>query len=207
METEPLRIFVMLIYAFVLGCLCGGLHDLHRIIRAILGVRYGRIRLVGLYSRRIPIADLTVGEIMLRPSGRAFELFRNVVIFFQDLLLFSVGGAGAAILNYYFNYGRLRIYAPVAVVLGFLAYYFTVGRIFTYMSSALALVFRVTVVFSVALICTPILKTWKKMAQMCKKICENAKKALAKKQKIVYNNNKMQMISESFRRGYLSEKK
>ena len=121
MEISPMRIFWMLVYAFAFGALCGVLNDINRLVRVLLGVRYGKERMRRLYSLKIPVLGRSLRE---RKDGGIKGFFLSAIIFVQDMMLMLFCGGGIIFINYSFNDGRVRIYTPLMVILGFVCYYF-----------------------------------------------------------------------------------
>ena len=129
MEISPIKILYMALFSIAFGAAVGGLNDLNRLVRMLFGKVYGNRRFGFLYNLHLPISGRSVGE--PKVCGK-FGYLYGVAVFFQDIALFLFSGVGVALLNYYFNNGRPRLYTPVAVVVGFLLYYFTVGKAVLY---------------------------------------------------------------------------
>ena len=119
MEISPIKIFYMAVASVVFGILVGGFNDVNRILRMLLGQDYNNKRFERLHNIRLPISKKKIGfPECFDEKKRIFEM----IVFLQDALIFTVSAVGIALLNYYFNNGRTRIFTPLAVVVGFLFY-------------------------------------------------------------------------------------
>lgn len=186
MEISPMRIFWMLVYAFAFGALCGIFNDINRLVRVLLGVRYGKERMDRLYSLKIPI----LGRPLKESSGRIKGVFLSAVIFVQDLLLMIFFGCGTVFINYSFNDGRVRIYTPLLVIFGFLGYYFSIGKIVIYFSENIAFALKCIFAVILSIFYRPIRIIALFFVKNIIKISKNLCKSLEKRKKMVYNNNK-----------------
>ncbi|MBQ8849963.1 MAG: spore cortex biosynthesis protein YabQ [Clostridia bacterium] len=199
MEISPIQIFYMTLVSLALGATAGIINDVNRAVRIFLGVRYGARRFEKLYSIKLPLLKRCIKE----PSeSKASKVLLPVIMFFQDVLLFAFSGVGVAILNYYFNSGRARIYTPLAVVAGFVIYYFTVGRAVLYFSEAAVFFIKAAFLIIFELFYYPARRIVNFFGIFAKKICTNLYKTIAKKQKMVYNNNKINFVKRSAARGF-----
>ena len=129
MEISPYMLTLLLVYSFLFGVFCGGVNDVFKITRALLGD--GR-ELGGagyLYNKEI----FLVGKL---PQNKKSPLL-PLLIFIEDFILVVFIGCGVVVLNYYLNRGQFRLYTIVAVLAGIAAYYFTVGRLVILLSEAI----------------------------------------------------------------------
>lgn len=200
MEISPISMLWLLLWSFGFGALCGGVNDINRLARAMMGVKYGEPRFQRLYEIKLPILGRALGR---KEKGKLQGAVMPVVFFLQDVFLFTFAGVGSAVINYYFNYGRLRIYAPLMTVLGFIFYYFTVGRAFLYVYEPI--VFAIRGIFSVflAIIYCPVQFFVKNLVKISKKIYKNIYKALVKKKKMVYNKVKERFVIKNASSGFV----
>ena len=178
----------------------GLLHDLHRITRVLLGVRYGEKRFDRLYAVRLPL----IGKSMERQRDRTGKrVALTVLIFFQDLILFGFAGVGTVLLNFYYNNGQLRLYTVAGLVTGFLIYYVTLGRLVMLVSEGIAFFLRAGLTLLLWLVSRPfvlfVVFLWKNI----EKIRQKFKKTIANKRKRVYNISKVNGIREEAERGFL----
>jgi hypothetical protein len=189
MEIEPIRLAEMLVYAVAFGCLCGVLNDLNRITRMLMGIRYGDKKFLRLYDIILPIAKRSVPKYDMSKGAWWEKIIVCVIVTVQDIALFVFGGIGSSMLNYYFNNGRLRIYAPLAVVIGFLLYFFTVGKIVIRFGEVLSFAIKAACLITACAIYRPLRILSIKICEICKKARSNFTKTIAKRQKKVYNND------------------
>lgn len=201
MEISPIEILYMIICALCFGAVCGLLNDVNRFVRVFMGVKYGGKSAEALYEKKLPIIGRALGRVK---ESAALRVLQNVTVFFQDLALLVFAGCGVAVINYYFNYGRVRIYAPAAALLGFLFYYFTLGRVFVRIFEVAAFFVKAFLCMILSILYVPIgffvnflVKNIKKFA---KKVC----KAIAKKQKKVYNNKKEIRVMSAAAYGFVN---
>jgi hypothetical protein len=117
------------------------------------------------------------------------------------------GGVGVSVLNYYFNNGRLRIYAPLAAVIGFAVYFFTVGRIVIRFGELISFLIKAVLAMIFVTIYRPIRFATEKICKICKKILKKFGKTIAKRQEKVYNNSKKNFVIKEARKGYISIEK
>lgn len=201
MEISPIKIFYMTVASLGFGMLMGMFNDLNRFMRMLLGEEYGNRRPKFLSYIRLPLSRRSMEEAHM---GRMGDKILNVVILVQDVFLFAVSGVGVAILNYYFNNGRARIYTPFAVIFGFAIYYFTFGNI--------ALRFLYIIAYIVKFIILSIFETFYYIIGFfanifgffVKKLYTNLCKTIAKKQKKVYNNNKEKYVMNNASLGFVN---
>lgn len=204
MEISPIEIFRMLVYALCFGMLCGALNDLNRFARALMGVRYGAGNYERLYSIKLPIYRKTLERIK---ENKIQKIILNVTVFFQDVFLLLYAGCGVAIINYYFNSGRVRIYAPISAAMGFLVYFFTVGRITSYLFEPIVFVIRGLFCVILAIFYRPTRFFVVFLVKNIKKTCKNIYKTIAKKQKKVYNNKKEISVIKKASLGFIDLRK
>ena len=135
MEISPIEILQMTLVSFIFGAVVGVVNDIHRIIRVIFGCKYNSKSIDKLHNINLPVPGKPLDREMWKKANR---YILPIIVFFQDIIIFAFSGVGIVILNYYFNNGRLRIYAPLGVILGFFTYYFTLGKVAIYFSELFA---------------------------------------------------------------------
>lgn len=204
MEISPIQIFFLILSSLAFGVVCGVVNDVNRTVRVLFGVKYLSGRFDRLYKIKLPIIRRSLGEIK---ESRLKRVLLPTVIFLQDVFLFLFAGCGVAVINYYFNSGRIRIYTPIAVLCGFLAYYFTVGKLVLYFSELLAFIIRAffAVIFEMLLYPFKIIVVF--LLKMAKKLLYFINKTLAKRQKLVYNRNKMKYVLQEADLGFFRNAK
>ena len=182
------------------GMAVGVLMDFHRLIRVFFGVRYSKKTFDRLYAKPLPFLHrpLRVGR-----SNKIKQVFLNVLIFIQDILLLVFSAIGVVLLNYYFNQGRFRIYTVLAVLLGFLLYYFTIGKLVMLCSEGVVFIFRAVVTVIFVIISRPIVFFVDFFRKIAKKMSKNIQNALAKKRKRVYNKYKEKIVMQEAEHGFL----
>ncbi len=200
MEIEPIKIFWMILASLVFGLSAGAVNDMSRAVRTLFGVSYGESRSKKLEELKLPIIKRSLGAVS---CGKIKKRCLPSMMFFQDVFLFAYAGVGVAVLDYYFNSGRPRIYTPIAVVIGFLLYYFTIGKISPFVFCVLTFVFRAVLAVFFEAFCRPLRYFVKYFGNFVKKIYTNINKTIAKKQKKVYNSNKEKKVMEEAASGYL----
>lgn len=178
----------------------GVLMDIHRLIRVCFGVRYSHQSMDALYAKPLPIVHRPLRRTTPTPSK---QIFLNMLIFIQDIVLLIVSGIGVVLLNYYYNQGRFRIYTVLAVLLGFLVYYFTVGKLVIFCSEGIVFAFRSILMVIFVLFSRPIVIFVVFFGKNAKKLNENIRNALAKKRKRVYNKHKESFILQKAAHGFL----
>ena len=200
MEISPMRIFWMLIYSFGFGMLGGALNDINRLLRVILGVRYRKERMKWLYGVKIPVLGRPLKD---HGEGRISGVLLSAVIFVQDFLLMLFLGAGAVFINYSFNDGRVRIYTPLLIILGFAFYYFTIGRAVIYFSEFIAFAIRGVFAVILSIFYRPMRIIGIFFVNFIKKIVKNLAKTLENQRKLMYNNNKERNVMNEALKGFV----
>ncbi len=187
MAISPIRVLQLILYSFAFGAVCGVAYDIFRLCRAAMGIKYRAHDFKGIKEIRLPV----IGSMdKKKKRGKKYAVMQGTVIFFQDIALFLLAAVGTVLLNYYFNYGRPRIYAPFALLLGFASYYFSIGRAVMLLSEPIIFVFRLILSVNLVIFYLPVRAFVEFFVKICKKIGKNVRKAIAKKQKRVYNNKK-----------------
>ena len=200
MEISPIRIFYMAVASLAFGMLVGVFNDVNRILRMLLGQDYNNKRIEFIHNIHLPISKRKIGFLtQCKWKGRIFK----ITVFFQDILLFSASAVGIALLNYYFNNGRARIFTPLAVIAGFLFYYFTVGKAILLISDVLVTFIRLLFLTFFEVLNYPITYFVKFFGFFAKKIYTNVDKTIAKEQKKVYNNNKQKNVMDNAEHGFV----
>lgn len=200
MEISPIKIFYMTLASVIFGMFIGVFNDINRIARKFFGVRYGKSRFEGVYDVKLPIIKRSLGA---PKESKLTKFLLPYVTVLQDIALFFAAGSGVAILNYYFNNGRLRLYTPVAVILGAVIYYFTLGKAFFYFSDLPVFFIKSIFLISLGVFYYPIGFFVKIFGASARKICTNLRKAIAKRQKKVYNIRKKNFVMTNAVRGYV----
>ncbi len=201
MEIVPIRIFWMTVASLIFGAAMGIVNDLNRCIRSSLGVNYIKERRFSLEELRLPIINRALGPIK---NSKLKNRLLPVIIFFQDVFFFVLAGAGVAILDYYFNSGRARIYTPVAATVGFVVYFFTLGRLSPYFFRGVIFCLRAVGAVAFEIIYRPLRHFVVFLGNFTKKIRIIVNKTIAKKQKMVYNNKKKKVAMKDAAQGFLS---
>ncbi len=200
MAISPIRMMWLLVFSLGFGAFCGLLNDVNRLIRIMLGIKYVSKRFEGLRSIKLPVIGAMSKE---KKERRGEKLLTGTLIFLQDTFLFFFAGIGTVIINYYFNDGRLRIYAPMALLIGFLIYYFTVGKLVIAYSDVLVFLFRAFFAIFLAVFYIPIRSFVEFLVKIFKKIVKKLNKTIAKRQKKVYNNKKESSVLSNSKHGFI----
>lgn len=201
MEISPYFLTLLVIYSFFFGAVVGILNDLHRLTRILFGVRYSKKHFERLYEAKLPLLGRAVGEI---GTGKIKKILLPVMIFFQDVLLFSFTAVGVAILNYYFNFGQFRIYTVISVLLGFLLYYFTVGKLVMLFSEGIVCLARMALAMLLYLLTRPFVLLWRLICAVVRKITDKIGEAIAKRRKKLYNIRMIDRMMRESANGFLS---
>ena len=150
MAAQTASFFVAILF----GVLCGVLYDGVRILRVLLGVRYGGAVSARLLSLRFPHLP---PDFAARGPGRAGKRAQGVLIFVSDLLYMIVVGALFCVLVYWQNDGIFRSYLLAGAVLGYTAYYVSVGRLVLASAESVAFALRLLFAYLFLLVRTPLL--------------------------------------------------
>lgn len=201
MEISPIDLLYLTLTSLLFGACCGIFNDVSRLVRALLGVKYSGGNFERLYKLKLPIIKRSVGEVR---EGKIRQRLLGVIIFIQDIALFFVFGWGIAIINFYFNDGQFRAYAPIAAICGFVLYYFSLGRVFLYFSEALAFFARATILMVFHLFYLPFEKIAGLIIKIVKKLHHIVNKTLAKKEKKGYNSIKYKKVTEMAKKGFVN---
>ena len=109
------------LWSFLLGIFLGGVYDLLRVTRVLLGVHYSQRTAERLQTIQLPL----LGHIGKRK--RSSRLL-GVVLFLEDLFFCLTAGVAMILLFYGANHGKIRIPALLLAAVGFLAYRLSIGR-------------------------------------------------------------------------------
>ncbi len=198
MEIFPYKLFLLLLSSFLFGMSGGAINDIWRICRCFLGVRYSEAG-AELYRKKLPF----VGELGKRSGdGRWRRVLLWIVVFFQDLLLFTYLGCGSVALNFYFNSGEFRIYTVAAVSVGFLVYYFTIGRLVTRVSEIIVFFIRAALRMILFLLSRPLVAFFKLISAAAGKILSKIRNTLAKKKNMCYNDRERKRFLKMAENGF-----
>lgn len=166
MEISPYLLAKMLAYSFLLGAGLGALYDVFRIFRVFSatgsiteceGNGYDGVML----SLPPPISGVfgkKIKPLFVPASGsrsRASRVICGILLFFEDILFFTVCGCAISILIYYTNDGRFRLMAVVGVFIGFLIYYLTVGRVVLSAARLICFAVRAVLTYVILAFLTP----------------------------------------------------
>lgn len=201
MEISPIQILFMMIASLAFGMCAGVLNDVNRIVKVFFGSEhYRKKNFEKLYSIKLPILGRSIDT---PQKSRITEGILPVLAFFQDITFFCFSGIGVAIINYYFNNGRARIYTPIAVITGFIIYYFTVGRVVIFFSEIPVFVIKALILIVFELFYKPTRLFVGFFGLFAKKIYKNLHKTIAKKQKKVYNKSKKNFVKNRATLGFV----
>lgn len=204
MEISPIKIFYMIFVALAVGVCVGVINDINRTVRMIMGQSHRGNGVVFIRNTPLPISKRKIKDIEC--SVRGMILF-DVITAFQDLFTFFAASAGVAVLNYYFNNGRARLFTPLAVITGFVLYYFTVGRAVWLASDTVADLIKFVFMTFFEILYYPTRKIAIFFVLFAKNSYKNLNKAIAKKQKKVYNNIKKKRIMDNADEGIVDRSK
>lgn len=194
MEISPFNIIKLVLTSLALGGVMGSINDIQKLIRALVFYENANETL----SSKIELDQENEAPLRKR---KAWILY--AFTFIQDILFFALMGIGIVIINYYFNNGRFRIYAPVSAFIGFLIYYLTVGRIWDKIHNSIAGAFRRLILMILAIIFKPITIVCLFFGIIVKKFCKKVYKTIAKRQKKVYNKNKVKQVVKNASLGFV----
>lgn len=165
MEISPYLLAKMLAYSFLLGICLGVLYDAFRVFRIFSATgtfEHGKNNYDGVRLRLPPPIRGVFGESvkpLLSPCsqsrGRARGVLCGILLFFEDILFFTVCGCAISVLIYYTNDGSFRLMAVVGVFAGFLLYYLTVGRLVMSVAHFICFVLRAVLTYVILALITP----------------------------------------------------
>lgn len=200
MEISPFLLSLLLINSFFLGIGLGVLNDVNRIVRVFFGVSYSSKSIRSLYTRNLPIVHR---PLVRTEHGKIKNGMLAVLIFFQDLLLFAVGGVGLVLLQYEYNSGRFRFFCIPAILIGFLLYYFTLGKIVMLLSEVIVQGIRAFAWIVGWCILTPFVKIGRIFSKILIKFAKNIQILIAKRAKMLYNRDKKKEWLCTAEKGFL----
>lgn len=172
MELSPLMMSFLLLSSFVWGCALGMIHDVNRIIRVFLGIKY---------SKKEPI---------IKADSGTKKIFLDVLVFVQDVCFVSGAAIGTVFLCYHFNDGKIRFFALAAVAVGFLLYFLTVGRLVIFVFEPIVSATKILFAFIIRIITVPLFFIIKTLGYGVKKVFLILMKYLAKRRNLRYNKIK-----------------
>ena len=198
MEISPLKLTMLLLFSLLYGICIGMVNDINRIVRVFFGIRYTKINFNKLY------AFLKIhNEEQTSKKEKSNNIFLNILIFIQDLLLMLFAAVGLILLNYYFNDGRFRLFAVLAMLFSAIIYYFTVGKLIMLVSEPIMLIVRTSVMFLIRIITLPIRTVLRYIYRVVKNTISKSKKYLAKKLNIRYNKTEVERLCALSKLGFL----
>lgn len=195
-------LFCLLLASVLFGGAVGILHDGHRLIRILLGMRYGGRHFERLYATSLPLVHRTLE---MGKMQRWKRRILPVVLFFQDIALFCFAGAGTVLLNFYYNNGRFRLYTLVGLLVGFLLYSLTVGKAVMFFSEGILFFLRAGLVISGWLISRPFVAFIGFLGKIAKSFQVKLKRTIANQRKKVYNKNKKKIVLQEATYGFLPD--
>ena len=193
MEISPLLLFWLTVGSLILGIVTGVLHDIHRLIRVSMGATYERV--TGEKVRRLVIREKGISRI-----------FKQTVVFCQDVFLFLFAAAGIVLLSYRLNDGQFRMISVVAWCFGFLFYYFTVGILVLRTSEWIVSFLRGVFCLIFSVMYKPIRFFVEIFRKIAKNILKIFTKGIAKRRKKVYNINSQKCIRKRVAEGFLTNR-
>lgn len=190
MEISPVNFVRLIAASIIFGAFMGGFNDLQGFIRALL-----------FFNKSDKNTDENIQK---RKMAKIItDKALSIVIFLQDIAFFTVFGVGIVIINYYFNNGRFRIYAPIAAFSGFLVYYFSLGIILRKIQNLIAVAIRRLILLVLTIFLKPIMLFFTFFGKNVKKLGIKVFKTIAKTQKKVYNNNKVKQVMKKASFGFV----
>ena len=124
MEISIASQIVNLLMSLLVGVCLGGIYDLIRIWRSLLGIEY-----INKFTLRLKEINLPLIKNPLLKAKKGNRIGENLILFLTDILYFLIVTFVLIIFIYYTNYGIVRWYILTGVIAGFFAYYFTLGKI------------------------------------------------------------------------------
>ena len=203
----PARLMGMLLWGFVCGAGLGGMWDVIRITRVLLGVRYPSRGAERLYEMPLPILRRTVSRPASGIGKRSLpqSILRHAVIFLEDVLFGVMWGVIMTLLIYFTNDGIFRAMAPIGMLCGFFAYYWTVGRLVLSLSQGIVFFLRAALCYLVAAILLPprtLIWLWRHtMGAYLKRKRDLAREKRAER----YHAGALRALTEQAERGWLFE--
>jgi len=200
MEISPILLLWLLVASLAFGVGMGVLTDLHRLVRVGLGARYSQKTLKWLYEKPLPVVGHPLRR---RARGKLSRIALPILTFVQDLLWFVIAAVGIAILNYWFNQGRFRLFTVLAMLVGFAVYELMIGKLVMRVSESIMDCVRAIGCVLFALISRPIVRFVDFFVNFAKKIVKKVQNTLAKKRIRVYNKNKKKDVLRQAEQGFL----
>ena len=197
MEISPYMLTLLLVYSFLFGVFCGGVNDVFKITRALLGD--GR-ELGGagyLYNKEI----FLVGKLSQNKKSPLLPL----LIFIEDFILVVFIGCGVVVLNYYLNRGQFRLYTLTAVAAGFALYYFTVGKLVALVFSRIVFLVRAALAILLKLCLYPIKLTFDVIKKIFTAAVKKIRFAIEKRRVMRYNKKEREALIEVSKSGFMIE--
>ncbi len=204
MEISPLLLTELLLFSFLFGGIVGAFNDINRIIRVFFGVRYTSLDFSGLYAHlklSKPLDDSDNSDTLKIKKSK--DIFLCVLIFIQDLLLVLFATGGIILLNYYYNDGKFRFFALLAMLLGFVLYYFTIGKLLMFISEPIMLILRTVAILLIRIMLAPFRFILKSLKKIFKKIYIHTKKHIEKHINIRYNRREVKRLFDLSKIGFL----
>jgi hypothetical protein len=193
MEISPIDLIQLIKTSVIFGALMGVFNDLQGFIRAVF------------FMKNEDTSDVDRSRNVSREDWgrRISDITFRIFIFIQDVAFFVLFGSGIAIINYYYNNGRFRIYAPLASILGFIIYRFTLGRVWKKVCRSIAFAMRRGLLIFFSFLFKPMIYILTLIGISVKKFIIIIVKTIAKKLIILYNKSMVRRVMKKASVGFV----
>ena len=140
----------------VVGACLGGVYDLVRLSRAMVGICYSRRFAHRLVHLSLPLVGCVTPPD--RPKRKRRELFLNLYVALGDILFFLIASVTFTVFLYHANNGILRWYFVAGMVGGFVFYYMTLGKLVLIASELIVFILRAAVAYLGYFLLRPVCK-------------------------------------------------
>lgn len=142
---------LLVLQSFLCGVALGGVYDIFRISRLIMGLNpFSDAGVSALSERNYPL----IGRI--RTAPRRILGAGNILLFFEDILFMLIATAAILILLFFRNDGKFRLIVILLALLGFLCYYISIGRIVIRFSAFIVFLLKLIWAYAVFILLFPI---------------------------------------------------
>ena len=195
MELSWIKLTTLLIVSFIFGCALGVLFGINKIVTSVFTLPSQALRL-SFISKMMNIKSS-------ENIGKVKKIFSITISFFQDIFCMLVFAIGVILLNYYYNDGKIRGFAFLGMLIGFVLYNVTLGKPVNHILKHVFIIFIKCVDCCFQLTILPIKLFFTTVFYLCVKFYQSIKKRIAKMINMRYNVKETQRLTKLAKIGFL----
>lgn len=200
MEISPIKLAFLLLFSFLLGLKIGIFYDANRIIRVFCGRKYSKGTFDKLYGLKLPFIRR---QVVRKNSSKLSDFAQKTIEAVGDVMCVIATTVGVLVLNYSYNSGRFRFFTVLGALAGFLVYYFTVGKLIMLISEPTVILVKYAFLSVLVIFGYPVKSFFCFALKKLKKCVFLYSFTLEKKKKKIYNIKEKKFLLELAKNGFL----